>query len=193
MSEFESGRPPGERRQAWLHAVSVWLWRLEVALPGIKAHLAKFTAPSDDSLVFVGPKNGQLRRPNFSATWRTAITAAELTGFHFHDLRHTGNHITAQSGATLRELMDRMGHSSTRAALLYQHRTAERDRLIASAMDEIIRLNSARPTMNRARSGHATPGLMLGRIVMKRDHAHELGRNAGAGDENRTRTISLGS
>jgi hypothetical protein len=34
------------------------------------------------------------------------------------------------------ELMDRMGHSSTRAAYIYQHRTALRDKMIA---DEISR------------------------------------------------------
>jgi len=28
---------------------------------------------------------------------------------HFHDLRHTGNQFAADTGATLRELMDRMG------------------------------------------------------------------------------------
>jgi hypothetical protein len=31
-----------------------------------------------------------------------------------------------------------MGHSTTRAALIYQHRTAERDRLIASIMSDIV-------------------------------------------------------
>ena len=35
---------------------------------------------------------------------------------HFHDLRHTGNNLTAEAGASLRELMDRMGHSSTGTA-----------------------------------------------------------------------------
>jgi hypothetical protein len=39
------------------------------------------------------------------------------------DLRHTGNHLTAEAGATLRELMERMGHSTTRAAH-QQRRTA---------------------------------------------------------------------
>jgi hypothetical protein len=34
-------------------------------------------------------------------------------------LRHTGNNLTATAGANLRELMARMGHSSTRAALIY--------------------------------------------------------------------------
>jgi hypothetical protein len=38
--------------------------------------------------------------------------------YSLHDLPHTGNHITAKSGATLRDMMDRMGHSTTRAALM---------------------------------------------------------------------------
>jgi integrase len=49
--------------------------------------------------------------------------AVGLTGIPFHDLRHTGNILTSEAGATLRELMDRMGHSSTRAALIYQGRS----------------------------------------------------------------------
>ena len=34
--------------------------------------------------------------------------------------------------------MGRMGHSTTRAALIYQHRTTERDRLIAAVMSDIV-------------------------------------------------------
>ena len=75
-----------------------------------------------------------------SRAWRR-----QLTGVHFHDLRHTGNHIAGNTGASLQELMGRMGHSTARAALIYQHR----------ACDQALR--------------------------------------GGAGDENRTRTISLGS
>jgi hypothetical protein len=70
--------------------------------------------------------------------WRRATESAGLTGFHFHDLRHAGNHISTATGASLRELMGRMGHGTTRAALIYQHRTTERDRLIAAAMSEIV-------------------------------------------------------
>jgi hypothetical protein len=33
--------------------------------------------------------------------------------------------------------MDRLGHSSTRAALIYQHGSAERDRLIAAGISEL--------------------------------------------------------
>jgi integrase len=109
-----------------------------ILLPEVAAHLDKFTPVAADSLVFVGPKNAPLRRPNFSRAWRQATEAAGLIGFHIHDLRHTGNNIAAATGASLRELMDRMGHSTTRAALIYQHRTAERDRLIAAMMSQIV-------------------------------------------------------
>src|SRR3978361_1631500 len=61
-------------------------------------------------------------------------------GFHFHDLRHTGNQLAANSGATTRELMHRMGHGSMRAALIYQHATTDRDRSIADALGELVDL-----------------------------------------------------
>jgi integrase len=130
-------------------------------LPEIAAHLEQFTQPGADSLVFVGPKNAPLRRSNFTRTWQQATESAGLTSFHFHDLRHAGNHIAGTTGATLRELMGRMGHSTTRAALIYQHRTIERDRLIAAAMSELVRAELAMPRAHRARSGHANGGTHL--------------------------------
>ena len=71
---------------------------------------------------------------------------------HFHDLRHTGNTMAAAQGASLRELMERMGHSSTRAALIYLHATRERDEAIARGMGQL--LTDARKTSKRpSRSG----------------------------------------
>jgi integrase-like protein len=114
-------------------------------MPEIAAHLGQFTGPDADSFVFVGPKNAPLRRSNFTRIWQCATESAELTGFHIHDLRHTGNHFAAVTGASLRELMGRMGHSTTRAAVIYQHRTTERDRFIAAAMSQIIEAELANP------------------------------------------------
>lgn len=34
--------------------------------------------------------------------------------------------------------MARIGHSSTRAAMIYQHATRERDQAIAAALDQLI-------------------------------------------------------
>jgi hypothetical protein len=44
--------------------------------------------------------------------------------------------LAGEAGGSLRELMDRMGHSTTRATLIYRHRTSLRDKMIA---DEISR------------------------------------------------------
>jgi integrase len=117
-----------------------------LALPEILAdelgqHIDQYAEPGPEGLLFRGPKGAALRRSNFgrSTKWTTLITAVGLpVGFHFHDLRHTGNQLTAASGATTRELMHRMGHGSMRAALIYQHATNARDRRIATALSALV-------------------------------------------------------
>ena len=74
-----------------------------------------------------------------------------LVGIPFHDLRHTGNTLAAEAGASLRELMDRMGHSSTRAAYIYQHRTALRDKMIADEISRRVEAEQTRSGTQRAR------------------------------------------
>ena len=51
----------------------------------------------------------------------------------------------SQTGATLKEVMARIGHSSTRAAMIYQHATRERDQAIAAALDALIEDARQRP------------------------------------------------
>jgi integrase len=103
----------------------------------VREHLAEFPAFGED-LIFRGPLGAPLRRNNFhrSVDWSNLVVKAGLpAGFHFHDLRHTGNNRAAASGASTRELMHRMGHGSMCAALFYQHATSERDREIAAALN----------------------------------------------------------
>jgi integrase len=112
-----------------------------VVVPELRAHLDSWSEPGPDGRVFVGPKGGIPRRSNFQATWDKAIAEAGVPGLHVHDLRHTGNMLAAES-ASLRELMARMGHSSTRAALIYQHASRDRERAIAAAVS--ARVEAAR-------------------------------------------------
>lgn len=122
-----------------------------VALPSmlvdvLREHLAAFPAGPAD-LVFRGPQGAALRRNNFHRSVRWSESAAEAglpNGFHFHDLRHTGNNLAAASGASTRELMHRMGHASMRAALIYQHATSGRDREIADALGARIERDAGR-------------------------------------------------
>ena len=121
-------------------------------LPDVAAHLDDFTAASPRALVFPSPRGAQLRRSNFGRAWDKAMAAAGLSGIHFHDLRHTGNTLAGNEGASLRELMERMGHTSTRAAVIYQHRSMQRDRAIADAMGERAMAELKRSGTQRARN-----------------------------------------
>ena len=86
--------------------------------------------------MFTSPTGVPLRDGNFRRkVWRPALAEAGLSETHFHALRHTGNTLTAAAGASLRELMDRMGHSSPRAALIYLHDSDARQRAIADGLN----------------------------------------------------------
>lgn len=88
--------------------------------------------------MFVGVRGNQLRRGNFSKYWADACAAVGLEDVHLHDLRHTGNTYAAEAGASVRELMKRMGHSSSRAAMIYLHARDEREREIADRLGERV-------------------------------------------------------
>jgi hypothetical protein len=45
----------------------------------------------------------------------------------------------AQSGATLKKVMARIGHSTTRAAMVYQQATMKRDQAITAALNSAHR------------------------------------------------------
>jgi integrase len=121
-------------------------------MPRVIAHLDAFVGGDKDALLFVGPKGGPLRRSNFQHQWVKATAAAGVRGIHFHDLRHTGNTWAAETGATLRDLMDRMGHATTRAALIYLHKSAGRDRAIADALSKMLERSRLKSPTTKTRT-----------------------------------------
>jgi len=127
--------PPKSR--AGLRTVSVPL----SILPIIRRHLTAFVDDAPDALVFTGPTGTPIWRGNFNklVDWPGAVAAIAMPGLHFHDLRHTGNTFAARTGASTRDLMARMGHDSTQAAIIYQHATTEADRAIAQAVDVALK------------------------------------------------------
>ncbi|MGI8806361.1 MAG: tyrosine-type recombinase/integrase [Acidimicrobiales bacterium] len=102
--------------------------------------------PDPGTLVFAQPDGRPILRMAYYRAWRRATTEVGLNGLKPHDLRHTGNTLAAATGASTRELMARMGHSSPRAALIYQHATRERDASIARALDDLITTGRPVPT-----------------------------------------------
>jgi integrase len=110
-----------------------------VIVPELRSHLARWSEAGSNGRVFVGPKGATPRRSNFSRAWAAALVRAEARGtplpedLHFHDLRHTANEFAASS-ASVKELMARMGHSTARAALIYQRARRDREREIAATV-----------------------------------------------------------
>jgi len=80
-----------------------------------------------------------------------AVNRIGQPGLHFHDLRHTGNTLAADTRTSLRNLMTRMGHDSPRAALIYQHASRDADRAIADAVNALVK--QARGKMNKPLRG----------------------------------------
>jgi hypothetical protein len=130
-----------------------------VAVAALAEHLEEFAVLEPDGLVFPSGRGTYLQRSNFSRlVWRPAVKQLGLEGLRFHDLRHTAATLAAAAGATTRELMERMGHTSPAVALRYQHVMADRQGAIAAALDGLARdaekKDRRRP---RARKGHDGP------------------------------------
>jgi integrase len=126
----------------------------EPALVALRQHLATRKGALPSAPLFLRPDMTRLRAHHVEAAWRTARRRAGLPGAHFHDLRHAGLTFVAQAGATVGELMRRGGHSSTRAALLYQHAAEHRDVELAERMTAL-----ASTTMTARRASRTTPAI----------------------------------
>lgn len=96
--------------------------------------------------MFPSPRAGYLRASNFRArVWLHATKKVGLKGFRFHDLRHTAATLAVAAGASTKELMGRLGHSTPAAALRYQHAMEGRDAAIAAAPDQLVQAAEADP------------------------------------------------
>lgn len=127
----------------------------QVAIPpqimrDIETHLERFVGPEPEAWVFTGPRGSPIGESYLSYHFRKAIAVVPgaPAGLRVYDLRHHAATLTAQvPGVTTKELMARIGHSSPRAALIYQHATAERDNRIADAIGEAIEKATSNATV----------------------------------------------
>jgi integrase len=103
-------------------------------VPYVEAHLDAFVPRRGDARLFPGALGGYLSPSSLYDHFYPAREAAGRPDLRFHDLRHTGATLTASTGASLAELMKRLGHSTPVAAMRYQHATEDRDAAIAEAL-----------------------------------------------------------
>lgn len=108
-------------------------------LPMLKAHLSSDITGGQDGLLFPAADGTTHLAP--STLYKVYYPAREKAGradLRFHDLRHTGAVLAASTGATLAELMARLGHSTAGAAMRYQHAAQDRDKAIAAALSRLV-------------------------------------------------------
>ena len=108
-------------------------------VPLIADHLKTHAQSGRDALLFpsVGDPTRHLAPSALYRMFYAARAAAGRDDLRVHDLRHSGAVLAAATGATLAELMARLGHSSPQAALRYQHAAGGRDREIAQLLSKI--------------------------------------------------------
>ncbi|WP_202610563.1 tyrosine-type recombinase/integrase [Herbidospora solisilvae] len=113
----------------------------QAVVQALKEHIEIYVKDEPGALLFPGAKGGALRRSGFNTRtrWVDVVKEMGMPGLHFHDLRHTGNMLAAESGAGLKDLMARMGHDNVRAALIYQHAVRGADQMITDAIDRQIK------------------------------------------------------
>ena len=109
-------------------------------LPAVREHLLAVGA-GKTGLLFPAAHDaaGHMRPATLYKVYYPAREAAGRTDLRFHDLRHTGAVLAASTGATLAELMGRLGHSTPGAAMRYQHAAQGRDQQIAKALSKLSR------------------------------------------------------
>lgn len=108
-------------------------------LPEISSHMAsQHMDKGKDSLLFPPVTGERLQPSTLYRHFYRARAAAGRPDLRFHDLRHTGATMAAQTGqATMADLMARIGHSTPQAAMRYQHAAQGRDKLVAAAMSKL--------------------------------------------------------
>ena len=120
-------------------------------------HFATAVADDDDALVFLSVKGKPITAAHRArAWWRDARAAIGRPDLHWHDLRHTAMTMAAQTGAPQAVLMAQMGHSTPRAAQIYQHSTDTAQLRLAAGVNEswlaesnVLYLPTARKAVQR--------------------------------------------
>ncbi|MGS2613922.1 tyrosine-type recombinase/integrase [Micromonospora sp. LZ34] len=110
--------------------------------------------------MFCQPQWNPLRGNTLYQAFVRARKRVGLDDVTFHDLRHTGQPLAAQTGAPLADLMKRLGHSSM-AARRYLDAVDGRDREIAKALAELAALVRRRRGALCLTFPGASPGWLL--------------------------------
>lgn len=104
----------------------------------IRIHMDKRVNKSPDSFLCTTTHGNRLSKSAFTRSLKKGYAEIGRTELRVHDLRAVGATFAAQAGATTKELMARLGHTTPRMAMKYQLASEARDEAIAKAMSELL-------------------------------------------------------
>lgn len=94
-----------------------------------------YRASEDTGPIFRNQRGGRLSIDTAERMFRKLRKLADLTNMHLHDIRHVSLTTYArQPGVTLKDIMARGGHKSTKVAMGYQHTDTQRDETMVSTL-----------------------------------------------------------
>jgi integrase len=103
----------------------------------LREHMTKHTGSGPEAFVFTTTRGRRLSQTAFTKSVKNGFAAVGKPDMRVHDLRHVGATLAAQAGATTKELMSRLGHTTPGMAMRYQIAAQERDVKIAEAMSKL--------------------------------------------------------
>ncbi|AWH13552.1 tyrosine integrase [Mycobacterium Phage Leviathan] len=93
-----------------------------------------------EALLVTTTQGNRLSKSAFTRSLKKGYAKLGRTDLRIHDLRAVGATLAAQSGATTKELMVRLGHTTPRMAMKYQMASEARDEEIARRMSELAKV-----------------------------------------------------
>lgn len=96
-----------------------------------------YSGKGREGLLFPNINGDQLTRQKYYEAFKIRAKAAGCEKASPHSLRHFAGTAYAQIGASVRETMDYLGHSSPTVAMMYQHTAQGRPDFLAAAMSAL--------------------------------------------------------
>jgi integrase len=122
----------------------------QVVVDYLAAHVAEFGL-SADGLLFTNAKGRPVSESTWSKTWISAAGPLGIpSGNGYHQLRHFYASTLIRAGCSIKEIQERLGHTSAKMTLdVYSHLWPEDEDRTRSAVDAVL---------GRARGAHAAGG-----------------------------------
>jgi integrase len=118
----------------------------------VKHHLDRYVLKEADAQLFTAPKSCHYSDRLARESLKNAAKTVGAANIRLHDLRHFAGTQAARVG-NLVETMQRLGHSTVKASLIYQSVVSGRDAEIAAGLSELAKAELAKQAEEAKKAG----------------------------------------